>query len=168
MSYNLDPKKLTKDDWLLTNCKERSLYIIENSSKTEKQLRDKLKQGGKYNDEIIDKTLEFLKSHNYINDEAYANRYIERFKNSYSKKILIQKLLIKGVKKSIIDKVMIENEDIFDEEKLAKKLLLKKYPNYYEISETIDKKVKSKIYAYLARKGIGYENISKVMRVDIG
>ena len=166
MSYNLDPKKLTKEDWLLTNCKERSLYIIENSSKTEKQLRDKLKQGGKYNDEIIDKTIEFLKSHNFINDEAYANRYIERFKDSYSKKVLVQKLFVKGIKKSIIDKAIIENEDIFDEEKLAKKLLLKKYPDYYQICDSLDNNKKSKIYAYLARKGISYENISKVMKVE--
>lgn len=165
MSYNLDPKKLSKDDWLLTNCKERSLYIIENSSKTEKQLRDKLVQGKKYPEEIIDKTIEFLKKYDYINDEKYANRFIERFLNNYSKKILVQKLLQKGVKKSIIDKAIIENEDKFDEVALAKKLLNKKYPDYYELCEKMDPKEKSKIYAYLARKGIGYESISKVMKV---
>ena len=39
MAYNLDVKKMTKDDWELSNCKERAIYIITNYSKTEKQLR---------------------------------------------------------------------------------------------------------------------------------
>ena len=56
MAYNLDVKKMSKDDWSLANCKERAIYIITNYSKTEKQLRDKLKQGKKYTDEIIDET----------------------------------------------------------------------------------------------------------------
>lgn len=166
MNYNLDPKNLTKEDWLFTNCKEHSLYIIENSSKTEKQLRDKLIQRKKYSLEIIDKTIEFLKKYDYINDVKYANRFIERFKNNYSKKIIIQKLLQKGVKKSIIDQAIIDNEDSFDELNLAKKLLNKKYPDYYIIKDELEPKEKSKIYAYLARKGISYEIINKIMKVE--
>lgn len=69
------------------------MYIIENSSKTGKQLRDKLIQGKKNTEDVIDKTIEFLKNYDYINDEKYANRFIERFMNNYSKKILIQKWL---------------------------------------------------------------------------
>ena len=58
MSYNLDVSKIKKEEWLLANCKERSLYILSKYSKTEKELRDKLKSGKKYDDETIDKTIE--------------------------------------------------------------------------------------------------------------
>ena len=132
MSYNLDVKNMSKEDWLLANCKERSLYIIQNYSKTEKQLRDKLKQGKKYNDEIIDKTMEFLKKHHYIDDVAFAKRFIELHKNTYSKKVIKDKLYQKGIKKDIIAEVFEDESLEFDESKIIKKLLLKKYPDYYK------------------------------------
>ena len=106
MAYNLDVKKMSKDDWSLTNCKERAIYIITNYSKTEKQLRDKLKQGKKYTDEIIGETIKFLKKHNFINDEDFAKRFIELHKNTYSIKVLKQKLYQKGIKKELLDNLI--------------------------------------------------------------
>lgn len=164
MAYNLDVKKMSKDDWSLINCKERAIYIITNYSKTEKQLRDKLKQGKKYTDKVIDETIKFLKKHNYINDEDYTKRFIELYKDQYSLRVLKQKLYQKGVDKKIIEKVFDNCEYELNSEKLIKKLLLKKYPDYFEIKDDMDIKDKQKIYAYLARKGFGYEDISNVMK----
>ena len=61
MTYNLDVNKISKDDWSFINCKERAMYIITNYSKTEKQLRDQLKSGGKYTEDIIEKTILLLR-----------------------------------------------------------------------------------------------------------
>ena len=163
MPYNLDVKKMTKNDWSLNNCKERAIYIITNYSKTEKQLRDKLKQSKKYDDKVIDETIKFLKKHNFINDTDFANRFIELHKNQYSEKVLRQKLYQKGIDKKIIDEVFIENEDNFDNEELIRKLLLKKCPNYYEVKDDMDIKEKQKVYAYLARKGFSYDDITNIM-----
>ncbi|MBQ2204852.1 MAG: regulatory protein RecX, partial [Lachnospiraceae bacterium] len=102
MAYNLDVKKITKEEWSLSNCKERAIYIITNYSKTEKQLRDKLLKGGKYSEEIIDETIKFLKKHNFINDTDYVKRFIELHKSNYSIRVLKQKLLQKGIKKDLI------------------------------------------------------------------
>lgn len=164
MEYNLDVKSMTKEDWLLNNCKERSLYIIQNYSKTERQLREKLKKGGKYSDEIIDKTLVFLKKHHFIDDEAYAKRFIETHKYAYSKKVLKEKLYIKGIKKNLIDKVFEDEDILFDEIAIIKKLLLKKCPDYFERYENMDIKEKQKILAFLYRKGFSYEDINNVMK----
>lgn len=164
MAYNLDVKSMSKEDWSLANCKERSLYILQNYSKTEKQLRDKLKKGGKYTDEIIDKTLGFLKKHHFIDDEAYAKRFIETHKSAYSKKVIKEKLYIKGIKKNLIDKVLEENEDTFDEALVIRKLLLKKCPDYFERRDSMDIKEKQKILAFLYRKGFTYDNIQEVMK----
>ena len=68
MTYNLDVKKITKEEWSLANCKERAIYIITNYSKTEKQLRDKLRQSKKYSDDVIDETIKFLKKHPFLNN----------------------------------------------------------------------------------------------------
>ena len=163
MAYNLDVKKMSKEDWSLTNCKERAIYIITNYSKTEKQLRDKLKQGKKYTDETIDETIKFLKKHNFINDEDFAKRFIELHKNSYSIKVLRQKLVQKGVKKEILDSVFDDEIDV-DEEVLIKKLLLKKCPDYFEREKDMDPKERQKLLAYLFRKGFTYDKIADIMK----
>lgn len=164
MAYNLDPKNISNDEWLLTNCRERSFYLIEYSPKTEKQLRDRLKRGGKYTDEIIDKTITYLKEHNYLDDEALARRYIEINKNSYSKKVIFQKLYVKGIKRELLDKLKNDESIFYDEKTLAKKLLDKKCPNYQDIKDSIDIKERQKIYAYIVRKGISFETARLVMQ----
>ena len=166
MSYNLDVSKIKKEEWLLANCKERSLYILSKYSKTEKELRDKLKSGKKYDDETIDKTIEFLKKHKYIDDEAFVKRYFEIHKNNNSYRQMKNKLFIKGIKKDLIDKILLDefNDEKIDESNTIKKLLLKKYPNYYKEKDNMDIKEKNKVFSYLARKGFSYEDISMVLR----
>lgn len=168
MSYNLDVKKISKEEWALNNCKEYAIYILTNYNKTEKKLRDKLKQCKKYkekiyNDDIIDKTILFLKKHNFLNDENYTKRFIELNKSKYSIKVMKMKLKAYGVKREIIESVIYEENDNFDEMSVIKKLLLKKYPDYYDIVDDIDLKQKQKIFAYLFRKGFNYEDINKVL-----
>lgn len=167
MTYNLDVKKITKEEWCLANCKERAVYIITNYSRTEKQLRDKLRQSKKYSDDVIDETIKFLKKHKYIDDIEYAKRYIELYKDKYSEKILKTKLYEKGVDKKIIQKALEECDIMLDSVELIKKLLLKKCPDYYERNTTMDIKEKQKIFAFLMRKGFSYEDIQDVMRNDI-
>ena len=164
MAYNLDVKKITKDEWSLSNCKERAIYIITNYSKTEKQLRDKLLKGGKYSEEIIDETIKFLKKHNFINDTDYVKRFIELHKSNYSIRVLKQKLLQKGIKKDLIDEIFEDSENLFDEETIIKKLLLRKCPNYYEEKDDMDIKEKQKLLSFLFRKGFSYDKISDVMK----
>lgn len=164
MSYNLDPKKMTEEDWLLTNCKERSLYIIQNYPKTEKKLREKLKQGKKYSDKIIDEAIKFLKKYNYINDEEFAKRYIELHAHKETFKVMRQKLYVKGVPKDLIEKVINDTESSYDEMTIAKNLLIKKYPNFEQEIATMDMKQKQKIYQYLLRKGVKYDIVLKLVK----
>lgn len=164
MSYNLDPKKMTEEDWLLTNCKERSLYIIQNYPKTEKKLREKLKQSKKYSDKIIDESIKFLKKYNYINDEEFAKRYIELQGHKETFKVMRQKLYVKGVPKNLIDKVLNEAEKSYDEMSVARNLLAKKYPNFEQEVVSMDMKQKQKVYQYLLRKGVKYDIVLKLVK----
>ena len=163
MSYNLNVKNITSEEWLLTNCKEHSLYILSIRANTEKQLRDKLKKNGKYNDEIINKTIEFLKKHHYIDDIEFTKRFIELNKHNYSKNAIKNKLYIKGVSRSILDEAFTYNDDETEEE-TCKKLLLKKYPTYYEEKDNMDNQKKQKVLMYLIRKGFLYDTVKKVMK----
>ena len=169
MSYNLDVKKISKEMWALNNCKEYAIYILTNYNKTEKKLREKLKQCKKYketvyNDNIIDETIAFLKKHNFLNDENYATRFVELNKSKYSIKVIKMKLIEKGVNRDIIEKVLNEEDFYFDEKSVIKKLLLKKYPNYYDEVHNMDIKTKQKVFAYLFRKGFKYDDINEILK----
>ena len=56
-------------------CKNAALKIIERSYKTEKEVRDKLREK-EYTDSQIEKSIEFLKEYNFVNDDSYAKAYI--------------------------------------------------------------------------------------------
>lgn len=163
MPYNLDVKKMTKEEWSYNNCRERSLYILQNYNKTEKQLRDKLKQSKKYSEEIIDKTITFLKKHHFLDDLSFAKRYVETHISKYSKKVIKEKLYIKGIKKNIIDKVINDENIVFDEMNIISKLLLKKCPEFYDKVNDMDIKEKNKILSFLLRKGFSYDDVLDVM-----
>ena len=76
------------------------------------------------------------------------------------------KLFIKGIKKDLIDKILLDEfkDEKIDESNTIKKLLLKKYPNYYKEKDNMDIKEKNKVFSYLARKGFSYDDISTVLR----
>ena len=61
-------------------CLNYALNLLSKSVKTEKEIITKLKKRG-YVSEIIDKVIFKLKDYGYVNDEEFAEKYI----NSYSK-----------------------------------------------------------------------------------
>ena len=91
---------------------------------------------------------------------------MELHKNTYSIKVLKQKLFQKGIKKNIIDSLFESEEIDFDEESIIKKLLLKKCPDYYEREKDMEPKERQKILAYLYRKGFSYDKIADVMKCN--
>lgn len=63
--------------------RERSLFLLKDMDKTEKQIRDKLKLGD-YPEDIINNAIEFLKKYGYVDDIRYAKLYISSKQNSKS------------------------------------------------------------------------------------
>ena len=79
-------------------------------------------------------------------------------------KVMRQKLYIKGVSKDLIEKVLNEAEESYDEVAVAKNLLIKKYPNFDQEIATMDIRQKQKIYQYLLRKGVKYDIVLKLVK----
>lgn len=65
-----------KDDVVLKRAKLRALYLLKDMDRTEEQLRGKLR-GSEYAEDIIEKALEYVKSFGYVDDSAYARRFVE-------------------------------------------------------------------------------------------
>lgn len=147
------------DSVLVKRAKERVLFILKSSDKTEAQLRRKLKEG-LYPEKVIDLAVEYVKSYHYIDDENYAKNYVERMKNKKSKRQILGELYLKGIDKESAEEAFGEpDEDDLEEMQIRDFLKKKRF-----VLEDTDKKVKEKLISALLRKGYPYEKVSKIMR----
>ena len=65
--------------------KERALYLLKAADKTEYEIRTKLKQAF-YPEELIDYAVDFLKQYRYIDDQRYAQNYINLYAERRSRR----------------------------------------------------------------------------------
>ncbi len=145
--------------------KMRSMKLLENKDYTEKQLRDKLKQG-EYPKEAIEEAVSYVKSYHYIDDDRYAAAYIEYHMENKSRQRIFQDLLKKGIDKARIEKQWEKLELMGlqgNEEEMIRALLEKKH--YFE--KTADIKEQRRVYAFLMRRGFSGDLVRKVMNTEI-
>lgn len=137
-------------------CFNRGLTLLEKSMKSEKMLKDFLKDKG-YPKPCIDKAIDKLKEYGYINDESFCESYISSYKKTKSKKKLKYDLLSKGINEQII---LSKLEDIIDDDCEHENLLNLAYK--YMKNKEFDIKNKQKFYNHFVGKGYDYGQILKV------
>ncbi|MBR6770775.1 MAG: regulatory protein RecX [Lachnospiraceae bacterium] len=145
--------------------KLRCLNLLKARPYTEKQLKDKLREG-EYGQALIEEAVAYVKSYGYIDDRKYASDYLSSYGQYRSRRRIEQELLTKGVAKEIIREIfdrMEEAGEETDELAMAVKLLEKK--NYHP--DTASFKEKQKLSAFLYRKGFTSETIRTALSLDI-
>lgn len=145
-------------DILIPRCKKRALHLLEKQDRSEKNLRDKLKEGG-YSQEIVDIAIDYINEYGYLDDARMAASHIRFYQDSRSKLRLKQDLIGKGISADVIDRVM-EEEYTSDESDLIEKLLLKK--NYDKENATYEER--AKMYRFLAGRGFSSDSINRVLK----
>ncbi|MBR5360800.1 MAG: RecX family transcriptional regulator [Lachnospiraceae bacterium] len=141
--------------------KLRALALLTKRTYTEKQIRDKLYDGG-YSENIIDSTIEYIKDKNCLNDYQYCRTYLAYNSANKSKKRMISDLRSKGVSMDVIDKALSEamdDGDMSDEEELIRKLIVKRH--YDTESATYEERMKMMTYLY--GKGFDTDVISRMI-----
>lgn len=104
-------------------------HLLEKRDYTEYQLRDKLKKAF-YPDASIDYAINKVKNYGFINDQSYAERYIEGHIGKESITAIKRKLFQKGILKEDIEnalQIVDENGIEQDEDEMVKKLLIKRH-----------------------------------------
>lgn len=142
-------------------CKSSALKIIERSYKTEKEVIEKLKEKG-YEDSAINKSIEFLKEYNFINDVNYAKAYIKDKLNSVGSQKIKYILLQKGIAKEIIEEGLADLNK--ENEKNTAFNLAKKKLDIIRKKENDDYKISGKLYRYLISRGYEYDITSEVIK----
>lgn len=141
--------------------RERAMYMLQCSDKTERQLRDKLAAGG-YPEKIIEKIINFLKKYGYIDDYGYAVSFIKARKETMSTKMIKYKLMSRGIDKGIIENAFMEVSDMEtgSEESIIMEIIRKKKFDYNNSGA----KEKNRIIFYLLRKGFNYDDIMESIK----
>lgn len=159
----IDLEKLTKvskeDNYI--KCKGAALRIIEKTIKTESEIKKKLLLKG-YDDETINRTIDFLKEYNFLNDESYATMYVRDKSKGQGKNKIKYDLIKKGLDEDTILEA-IAKIDSDNEENIAYEMALKKY-NTIKKRETDSYKLSQKLYRFLLSKGYGYDIASRVIK----
>ena len=143
--------------------KLRAMNLLQKKTYTEKQLRDKLKEGF-YPEEIIDDTIEYVKSFHYVDDESYALDYLTYHEGRKSLRQIEIDLYRKGITKDIYASAFLlweESGGKQDEKTMIQALLEKK-----QYQPDSDLKTKQKVYGFLLRKGFSPEAITRAMRLE--
>ena len=142
-------------------CKESAIKIIERSYKTEKEIRDKLKQKG-YEEKQINNSIDFLKEYNFINDNTYAKAFIKDKLSSKGSQKIKYDLMKKGIAKDIIEENLIK-VDKNEEKEVALNVGRKKYESIRR-KESDNYKLSGKLYRFLISRGYAYDIVKDVVK----
>lgn len=136
-----------------------ALRYVGYSPRTIKQTIEKL-HTFEYDETIIDKTIEFLKSYGYLNDTEYANSFIRsRIKQKrHGRHKISYDLMHRGIDKELSRPILEEYEN--EEYEGAVYLYNKKSKG----KDITDHKEKAKITRYLQSRGYPYEIIRSVIQ----
>ena len=164
----LDGASLSSEAKLLQRCKERSLYLLTGTAKTERRLKEKLEKSQRYTEDVIAKTIAFLKEYDYLNDYQYALRYLEENSGKRSLRDMQAKLFQRGVDSaSLKEAIEAFQEKLIEEEgNPEREALLKCLGKKRRTLDLTDPKDKQKLYAFLMRKGFSYSLIQEAINLE--
>ena len=153
-------KKLADEDNYI-KCKNTALKTIERTYKSEKELAQKLALKG-YDDHIINRTKNFMKEYNLLNDNNYATMYVKDKSRNIGKKKIKYSLLQKGIDEEIIESELekINNDEV---KAIVYEMALKKY-KVFSKRENDNYKLTQKLYRFLMGKGYDYDLIKDVVK----
>lgn len=141
---------------IFKRARERAVYWLKCSARTEEELRRKLRDGS-YPSAAVEYVIELLKRYGYIDDEEYARNFIEVHSRGKSCAELTAQLSRKGISRACVSRLMEENP--INEEEQIRRILEKRR---FSPGES-DQKETAKQISYLMRKGFSYDTVRRVI-----
>lgn len=132
----------------------KALKLLQRMDYTEGELKAKLKQSG-FTDSIVDRTIEYIHSYHYLNDDRYTANYLNAKKSSKSMRQLKMELKRKGVDDETILRQI--NQINLNDEEAIQRAVRKKCKDI----EVLTYEEKQKIAASLFRKGFSESDIRR-------
>ncbi len=139
--------------------RDYALRLIEIKDRTEKEIRTKLKEKNFEEDEI-EKEIEFLKSYGYINDRRYAEHYTSDAINlkKWGKTRIRTELVHRGVGRDIADEIIEEAFMEVDGDRLFCQM-----ESRFKNADFSNMKERTRIFNFYLRRGFCPEEIKGAM-----
>jgi len=142
-------------------CRNYACKLLKYRSRSEKEIREKLKQK-KFSESTITDTLCWLKEKKYLDDRKFAQEWREsRKRKGYSEKYIRWELKQKGILTEIVNSDFDEQEELLPDKEVAKKLVEKKIKQYKNLEP---EKRKQRIQNLLLRRGFSWEIIEEILK----
>lgn len=142
---------------------DRAVVLLSFRSRSVWELRKRLLQKGEPED-LVDLAIERLLKLGLLNDASYARQYTRSKLNGagHGRRRLAYDLQKRGVAKEVAGKAIQEviDQDQIDEEAILEKVAEKKLRSLARFDEETKRR---RLYGFLARRGFGGEEISRVM-----
>lgn len=139
---------------LKKRARERSLYYLRSSPKTEQEIRRKLREGY-YPDEVIGDTIAFLKKYRFIDDEEYVRSYLEIQGKRKSLPEISRNLAARGISRELMRSVMSEMP------RDTAPAILETLRKRHVTQDAADPELRKKTVNYLVRRGFSCDEIRK-------
>lgn len=136
-----------------------ALHFLSYRPRSEGELRQRLRRSDA-SDEVIERVIAQLRDWRYVDDEDFAQRWIEnrQLHRPRGSRLLVQELRAKGVESSIVH-LAIEEAEI-DEEAQALTVARKRFQQLVNL----DPKVRERrVIGLLQRRGFGFDSIRKAL-----
>ena len=166
--YNLSKNQEIDEEKLLEiarandyeKAKNKALNSLSKVEKSEKKIREKL--SADFDEEVIEEVVEFLKKHELVDDERFAEMIVSNDLNfkRVGKNRIKQNLYTKGIKREYIESAI---SDIDSDVELENAIYLAK-KRLPRIKDKDINKVKNKLYQHLSYKGFSYDIIKSAIR----
>ena len=147
-------------DILYRRTYNKACSYLESSEYCGSEIRFKLKHN-EYSDEMIDRAIDELYSHGYLNDRRYAEAFIRSYYRTKGRKLIEYELGYKKIDQQTIREAFdafFEDEE-YDEEAIIGELINKKYGSL----DLSDVRVKSKVVSYFSRKGFDLDKVNNYL-----
>lgn len=151
-----DELERIRREYAVPRAKKRALGILVKRDRTEKELRDKLKDS--VNDEqSIDDAVNYVRAFGYVDDYNYARDYLYFKKSKKSYKMIRRELREKGISSEILDFVFEEAGNQTRED------LVPHVKKYIRKFETLDANAKRKTCVHFCRKGYPADMVRDIL-----
>ena len=148
-----------------TECRKKALDLLSRRPLSSSQLKQKLMRGEKFEKNLVLQITQEMKDLKYLNDEEYCRLFIDeslRLKPGHGKGKIRQKLLSKGLDRTLIDATLrMFSQEPEEEYGIVKEMAARKWSSYPDRLEFIKKK--SRLYRFLASRGFDTNIVSRVM-----
>lgn len=134
-----------------------AMYLLGIKLRTEGELRQRMAQKG-FGQDSVDETMRILKSEKFVNDEAYAEVYLENLKKykQFGFFGIKKKLLEKRLPRELVNRILTQKVSEAEEEMIAQRFLAKQKAE----------KEKSRLARRLANRGFRPAVISRVLKLS--